>query len=111
MAKYKLQENGVLDTETGANIPDDTANRHWVEFGNWLATGNVADPMDIVDLWIAGRANRDAKLSASDWTQLTDSPLIVTKQSEWSTYRQELRNLPATYADYSTVVWPTEPAA
>jgi len=44
MAKYKLQQNGVLDTETGANIPDDPANRHWAEYQEWLAVPNDPDP-------------------------------------------------------------------
>lgn len=44
MAKYKLQQNGVLDTETGAHIPDDSANRHWQEYQVWLAVPNVPDP-------------------------------------------------------------------
>ncbi len=111
MAKYKLQENGVLDTETSANIPDSMGNRHWVEYQEWLTDGNTPDPMDVIDPWVEGRGLRDSKLATSDWTQLADSPLATAKKTEWSTYRQELRDLPASYPDYSTVVWPSEPAA
>jgi hypothetical protein len=45
MAKYKLlKHGGVKDTETGAFIPEDTGNRHWIEYQEWLSIeGNVAD--------------------------------------------------------------------
>ena len=58
------------------------------------------------------REERDQKLIDSDWTQAPDhsSPLADVKKVEWTTYRQSLRNLPAT-ADISLWpdVWPTEP--
>lgn len=44
MAKYKLQQSGVKDTETNAVIPCDPANRHWQEYQDWLAEGNTPDP-------------------------------------------------------------------
>ena len=59
------------------------------------------------------RTERDEKLAASDWTQASDhsSPLSSDKKAEWETYRQSLRDLPAT-ADMRSwpSVWPTEPA-
>lgn len=46
MAKYKLIENGVQDTETGAFIPNAPGNRHWAEYQEWLLEpGNTPDPM------------------------------------------------------------------
>jgi len=58
------------------------------------------------------RGERDEMLVASDWTQASDhsSPLIEAKKTEWATYRQSLRDLPAT-ADMTRwpYVWPTEP--
>ena len=58
------------------------------------------------------REERDQKLLDSDWTQAPDhsSPLSDVKKEEWTTYRQSLRNLPAT-VDMSLWpdVWPTEP--
>ena len=42
--KYKLQENGVYDTETGQTIPNSTGNRHWRQYLEWVALGNTADP-------------------------------------------------------------------
>ena len=58
------------------------------------------------------RERRDEKLAASDWTQAPDypSPLADAKKAEWETYRQSLRDLPAT-ADMTAWpdVWPPEP--
>jgi len=58
------------------------------------------------------REERNQKLLDSDWTQAPDhsSPLTDVKKAEWTTYRQSLRNLPAT-VDISLWpdVWPTEP--
>ena len=42
--KYKLLENGVLDTETGAIIPPVEANKHWKKYQRWLAEGNEPEP-------------------------------------------------------------------
>ena len=59
------------------------------------------------------REHRDQKLVDSDWTQASDhsSPLADAKKAEWSTYRQFLRDLPAT-VDLTTYpdMWPTEPS-
>lgn len=53
------------------------------------------------------RAQRNARLLASDWTQLSDSPV---DKSAWASYRQALRNLPASIIDpRDPVVWPNEP--
>jgi len=58
------------------------------------------------------RKERNQKLLDSDWTQASDhsSPLPDAKKVEWATYRQALRDLPAT-ADMTKWpdVWPTEP--
>lgn len=58
------------------------------------------------------RLKRDALLTESDWTQVNDSPLTDTKKAEWSTYRQELRDLPSSHqstTNFDDVVFPTQP--
>ena len=55
------------------------------------------------------RSQRTGILASTDWTQLTDAPLTDEKKAEWATYRQDLRDLPATYSRVSEVVWPTPP--
>ena len=56
------------------------------------------------------RQERDYLLESSDWTVLADSPLSATKQAEWKTYRQALRDLPESTTDYANVTYPTPPS-
>ena len=56
------------------------------------------------------RHYRDTLLRESDWTQLTDSPLTDSKKTEWKTYRQSLRDLPATESDPENATFPTKPS-
>ena len=53
---------------------------------------------------------RDNLLKESDWTQFTDSPLTDSKKTECKTYRQALRDLPATEADPENATFPTKPS-
>ena len=41
------------------------------------------------------RMLRDEALSASDWTQMADSPLSTEDKTAWANYRTYLRDLPA----------------
>lgn len=59
------------------------------------------------------RIMRTSRLSMCDWTQTADCPLNASDVALWATYRQALRDLPATYNDIlsiSEVVWPTPPS-
>jgi len=53
------------------------------------------------------RSQRDSLLKSSDWTQVSDAPV---DQAAWATYRQQLRDLPASTTDPSNVVWPERPS-
>ena len=55
------------------------------------------------------RGQRNGQLRGSDWTQIGDAALGDHTAEDWQTYRQELRDLPATYSRVSEVVWPTPP--
>ncbi len=58
------------------------------------------------------RLKRDALLTESDWTQVNDSPLSDAKKTEWSTYRQALRDLPSSHqstTNFDDVVFPSQP--
>jgi hypothetical protein len=58
------------------------------------------------------RNKRNELLNQSDWTQVNDSPLSDSKKQEWATYRQSLRDLPATYQlvnNIADVIFPTMP--
>jgi hypothetical protein len=58
--------------------------------------------------WVNLRAERDAKLSECDWTQLADAPLNDNQKASWASYRAALRNVPATCTggDPEAPVWP-----
>ena len=71
---------------------------------------NNAEPMRLL------RVERDKKLAACDWRANSD----VTLSDAWKTYRQQLRDLPASAnpkmssfddLDLTSVTWPTEPGA
>lgn len=55
------------------------------------------------------RCQRDAMLSACDWTQLSDAPLDSSAKSAWSVYRMALRNVPAQPGFPSSIQWPISP--
>ena len=72
---------------------------------------NNAEPMKLL------REIRDIRLTACDWTQSRD--LTLSNDDAWKTYRQALRDLPASASpkldadgnlDMSSVTFPTEPS-
>ena len=114
-AKYWLEvKEGVAYNKVWS--PDGVADvqEHWVEIPEedsvqigWLWDGSIwTEPtVSIEDL----RSDRDALLSTSDFTQLTDSPLSAEQKVLWTAYRQELRNLPGSYVPVANPEWPTPP--
>ena len=56
--------------------------------------------------WAGFRRERNAKLAETDWMANSD----VTMSDEWKTYRQALRDLPASGSDPDDLSWPTEPS-
>ena len=53
------------------------------------------------------RMHRDDALSRSDWTQLPDA---TADTAAWATYRQQLRDFPATWTPAETLDLPDPPA-
>jgi hypothetical protein len=53
------------------------------------------------------RQQRDAKLTACDWTQTSDNP--IANKTAWATYRQALRDLTKESGFPWDMTWPTEP--
>lgn len=53
------------------------------------------------------RAERDRRLSETDWTQLPDVPEAT--RTLWAEYRQALRDIPAQAGFPKRVVWPPRP--
>ena len=59
------------------------------------------------------RSKRNELLTNSDWRVMPDSPLADDKKTEWTDYRKNLRDLPASYNNSTvvgTITWPTEPS-
>ena len=52
------------------------------------------------------RAERNDKLTASDWTQVADAPV---DKAAWATYRQALRDVTAQEGFPWTITWPDAP--
>jgi hypothetical protein len=66
------------------------------------------DPETIPDEWVLERVRnwRNVELVKSDWTQVDDSPV---DKDAWATYRQALRDLPASNDDPQKIVLPVAP--
>lgn len=57
--------------------------------------------------WQQVRDLRNLELAKSDWTQVEDVPEII--KQPWKTYRQLLRDLPATANSLEDLEWPDKP--
>ena len=78
------------------------------EITNKIASLDTAEPMKLL------RVERDKRLASCDWRASSD----LTISNAWKTYRQALRDLPASASpkldsnynlDFSSFTWPTEP--
>ena len=67
-----------------------------------------------VKLWVDGAAaremddirnHRNSLLTETEWMGFSD----VTLSDAWKTYRQKLRDIPASNTVYADVTWPTKP--
>ena len=56
--------------------------------------------------WEIIRKKRDFLIRTTDWTM---TPGCTVDQSAWAAYRQTLRDIPQTYSNYGSVVWPKAP--
>lgn len=80
--------------------------------GKWVMTWVVtpATPEQIAERTSAKesevRQQRNALLSACDWTQLPDAPVPA---APWAAYRQELRDVTAQAGFPWDVIWPEQP--
>ena len=79
------------------------------EINNKISELNSAEAMRLL------RLERNARIAETDWRASSD----LTISDAWKTYRQALRDLPATASpsldsngdlDLTSVTWPTEPS-
>jgi hypothetical protein len=59
--------------------------------------------------WDVIRNKRNKLLTACDWTQLVDTPLSTEQKIAWTSYRQQLRDVPQQNVEPEQVVWPPQP--
>ena len=83
------------------------------ELNTKVAELDAAEPMRLL------REERDVLLSETDWMVTRSIETGVAMSNDWKTYRQALRDLPASASpkldsqyelDLSSVTWPTEPS-
>ena len=94
------EANGEFFCDEGLTLPTEE------QIQAKLAEIQNAEPMRVL------REQRNQKLAESDWRASSD----LTLSSEWSTYRQALRDLPSTATptlddngNLQNVTWPEEP--
>lgn len=75
----------------------------------WSAVSYSQDQIDAE--WTILRNRRNLYLKACDYTQLADAPLTVQEKSDWTAYRQALRDLPQNTANPFDATFPTPPSA
>ena len=111
----------LMPTSPFGITDDDYSTIQWMDSGNSLPTIDVinakiaeldaAEPMRLL------REERFRLLAECDWTQGLDVPNSI--KTAWQTYRQQLRDLPASASpkldefyelDLSSVTWPTKPS-
>ena len=95
--------------EATQSVEEDTPtliNEVWTQ--NWVVTTLTSDQQATLTTneSVKIRQQRNAKLTACDWTQVADAPVDKTA---WSTYRQSLRDLPKESGFPWTITWPTQP--
>tara|TARA_B100001248_G_scaffold212915_1_gene167318 strand:- start:2141 stop:2509 length:369 start_codon:yes stop_codon:yes gene_type:complete len=111
----------LMPTSSFGITDEDYSSIQWMDSGNSLPSIDAinakiteldaAEPMRLL------REERFRRLSECDWTQGADVPNSI--KTAWQTYRQQLRDLPASASpkldefyelDLSSVTWPTEPS-
>lgn len=77
-------------------------------FTHWVAVDMPPEACATLDAQQAAmiRDERNRRLTASDWTQLSDAPVDA---AAWATYRQALRDLTQQAGFPWEVVWPVPP--
>ena len=107
-ASYIVRGEVYSDLEwldSGQTKPTET------EINNKISELDASEPMRLL------REERFRLLSECDWTQGADVPNSI--KTAWQTYRQALRDLPASASpsldsnynlDLTSVTWPTEPS-
>ena len=91
-------------------IVNESAGPGWLYADGVFTDPNAPSPAaQTAEAWAMLRHFRNRRLAMCDWTQVTDVDLDTTTVTAWQTYRQALRDLPATTADPANPSWPSSP--
>ena len=102
-----LEYSTIEWLDSGATKPSES------ELNTKVAELDAAEPMRLL------REERNILLSKTDWMVTRSIETGVAMSNDWKTYRQALRDLPATSSpsldeyydlDLTSVTWPTEPS-
>ena len=102
-----LEYSTIEWLDSGATKPSES------ELNTKVAELDAAEPMRLL------REERNQLLSETDWMVTRSIETGVAMSNDWKTYRQALRDLPATSSpsldeyydlDLTSVTWPTEPS-
>lgn len=108
----EVPDGPFLPPYTTLEVPPTRPGYHAVMRDGWiLVEGDAPPPASFVgpepfDYAAAVRAERNAKLTVCDWTQLADAPV---DDLAWAIYRQALRDVPRQDGFPLNVVWPEPP--
>ena len=92
MARIKMVNGVVMDLTAEDLAQCDKDEKAW-------ADGAAAREMEEI------RRHRNGLLTETDWTGISD----LTMSDAMKTYRQALRDIPASNTIYENVTWPTKP--
>jgi hypothetical protein len=102
---YNLSEKNV--TEGTPQLVDGEWLQSWVATDKYTAEELAQQTAHATtQKWEHMRAERNERLTNSDWTQLADTSVNKTA---WAAYRQALRNLPAVITNIDNITWPDAP--
>ena len=99
--------SGIEWLDSGQTKPTET------EINNKISELNSAEAMRLL------REERNVLLSETDWVTVRSIDTGVAISNDWKTYRQALRDLPASASptldsnyelDLTSVTWPTKPS-
>jgi len=103
MGRYKL----VDDNNVILNVAEFDTDEMATSFGYIPATEEENIPLNIT--WDDIREQRNKMLTDCDWTILPDSPKTTDEKTQWTTYRQSLRDVTTTFSTPDSVEWPHIP--
>lgn len=113
MKAHVIENNLVINTivvDSLDFLPNLVSAEDGGAIGDRYENGQFVTPVIEIDSAVLAaqvRTQRNALLSASDWTQLIDAPV---DRAAWAVYRQALRDVPQQAGFPSAVDWPVAPS-